>query len=200
MKSLLFTILFSILIALPVHSQMRGGGGGMGGGRMGGAQSQAQSMMKFDVEKMAGLAPYDEDKVLKKIKVKKEPKVSQVRALLRDYNKSIENIKLKHHQRIEETKNFVRTKRAEAQQNRDFEMMQVVRQEAQERLEPVREEVRAQQKVLNQKMKELLSKRQYKKWKKYLKKRKKSASSNSSNNSSMRGRGMRQGGGGGGMF
>jgi len=200
MKSLFFTFLFSILIIIPSYSQMRGGGGGMGGGRMGGGQSQVQSMMRFDVEKMAGLAPYDEDKVLKKIKVKKEPKISKVRALIRNYNKSIENIKLKYHQRIEETKNFVRIKRAEAQQNRDFEMMQVVRQEAQERLEPVREEIRAQQKILNQKMKDVLNKRQYKKWKKYQKKRKKAASSNSNNNSSMRGRGMRQGGGGGGMF
>ena len=76
MKTNLMLILS--FISVVSFAQMRGG---MGRGHRGNGNSsmQASGAMQININKLAGLIVYDEDKLLKKLKIKKEEKARKVK-------------------------------------------------------------------------------------------------------------------------
>ncbi len=188
-----------ILVFTSSFAQMQGRGG-MGRRGMGGGGNPQQAAMKIDVEKMSGIVYYDDKKIIKKLKIKDKEKQQLVKKYIYEYNKKMDEIKLKYHQQIKETKAYMEEKKREAMQNRDFEAMQRAKYRVKEKMAPVREETRMQKKILNEKMQQLLSKKQYKKWKKYVKKKNKVPSMQNNQNDMRKRGGMRGGMRGGGMF
>jgi len=179
----LYSIIFSLLVTVS-FSQMRGGGMKRGGHGRNGQGMQQQEMQGFNINRMAGIVMYDENKVLKKLKIKDLKKAQKIRTYIRDYNKKMEGLKLKYYKEIKTAKAMAEAKRKEAMQKQDREIMRDARSEIREKLAPVRNEAKQYQNLLNEKMEKILSEKKLKKWKKYVSSRHKKQSVNLSNNNS----------------
>ncbi len=206
----IFPALALVLLLMFNHTavaQMHGGGR-MGQGRSGREHAGSQQPRRINVRKMAALYLYDEHKVLKKLRVKNKEKARKISALLQDYNRAVRNIELKYHDRIREAKRMAKEAGSNSYQAGNDTGMQLVRKQIRLKLAPVRKEVMVHQQELNRKMKQLLNKKQYKKWLKYQRKKNRIRSQNQtqlhsrnnrSGHGSRKGGGMR-GGGGRGMY
>jgi len=209
MKRILSGLFFVMLLSFnhTAIAQMRGGGR-MGQGRSGHGNVHSQQKMRINVRKMAALHLYDEHKVLKKLRIKNKEQARKISALLQDYNRAVRNIELKYHDRIREAKRMAKEAGSNSYQAGNDTGMQLVRKQIRLKLAPVRKEVMVHQQELNRKMKQLLNKKQYKKWLKYQRKKNRIRSQNQtqmhnrnkrSGHGSRRGGGIR-GGGGRGMY
>lgn len=149
-----------------IHAQMRGQN-----------QSRSNSDEKqppFVVEDAAGFIKFDANKVIKKIKVKKDKSKKEVSKLVQGYNHSLDKIKFLNSVLLNEVKQFVEEKKMEAVLNKDKQMMKSVKNNATSRLLPIQAQISEEQRMLSTNLKKVLTKKQYKRWKKYLEKRKES--------------------------
>lgn len=124
---------------------------------------------EFNSVEVAGLIKYDSDKVIRKLKIQEDSIKRLVSKHIQTYNQEIDKLLLIHGNTLEELENEFDRNVKIAFQNRDRSQMNGVKAKIKQIIPPIRYEVYEHEKVLNEGMAELLTKKQTKKWLKYQK-------------------------------
>lgn len=169
-KYILKLVLFSVIILMTNSIVAQRGQGNR-------EQSQHQrpgerKLPKFNAKKAVGILKYDYERVLKKTKVKKAAKKNRVAKIISAYNHTIAEISFLHSEELKAIERFVALKRAAAKGSRDREAMQSIQSEAMEKLTPIKHQVRKAERVLNDKLMQVFSEKQYHKWRRMQRTRK----------------------------
>lgn len=127
----------------------------------------SQQGSKVNPENMAGIIMYDSDEVIKKIKLKNEPKKIIVKKSFSYYNNKINETKIFNYITFNNVKEFIIKKNNEIQLTKDYRSMGDARLKIQSMLEPIRTKIKIQDSILNTILKEELTAKQYKNWTKY---------------------------------
>lgn len=131
--------------------------------------SQQDASPEINPEKMVEIIMYDSDEVIKKIKIKMDPKKAIIAKSISVYNNKIHEIKTFNFHTFSDIKSFVTKKINEAKLTNDYRSMGDVKIKMDEMLEPVRTKVTAQKNILNTAFEKELTAKQYKNWIKYQK-------------------------------
>jgi hypothetical protein len=154
-KTILILIVSFIALNAPLTGQTRGAAG--------------MQPPEFDAQKAAGIVTYDYEKVIKKLKVKKDTSVKAVARAIYDYNIRIDELSMVHTATLENLeKEFDQNVRI-AMQNRDRSHMNGVKTKIQEIIPPIRMLTNAEQSKLDLAMAAVLDEKQFNKWMKYQK-------------------------------
>lgn len=165
---------------------------------------EAPKMPKFNAKNSANIFYYELDEVVEKIKIKKDEIESATKKSLRIYNNKIKDISFLNFQKLNDLDLIVNSLSEQAYSDR--ELVLNVRKKIQEIITPIRDSINKNEKALNATLKDVLSKKQFKKFIRYQKEKKKSLrpkppKQNQQNSSPMRNnRGNRRGGMGRGGF
>ena len=207
--AVVFVLGISITYAQP------GGGGGMGGMQQGGGMDQRGGMQQQQVEipefnaaQAAGIFKYDADKVIKKIKIKKDKNLIQnISRAIGTYNIKMDEIALLNKDNFDTLNVYVNTtlkskrgqkgsqqtasnndsRRGSDDKNNDPKEL------IKAKIDPAKAEVTKQEQLLNKTLEALLNKKQYAKWIKYqekVKEEKQPKTPSKSNEEGQRGGGM----------
>lgn len=133
---------------------------------------KAQQPPDFDAEKAAGIFEYDVERVIRKLKISDDSTKQKVSAALQSYNNKMLDLSFEHaatFRALEET--FDRNVQI-AMQRRDRSQMDGVKATIQEVIPPIKMEVAAEEKILNETMATVLSEQQNRKWLNYQKRQK----------------------------
>ncbi len=133
------------------------------------AQRQnAQKGQIFDASKVVGIFYYEEDRAIKKIKIKQKELKYRVKKAIISYNSKINEISFLKNAELKGVTDLVNaTKRSTNREAlRDFRMR------VNKVLSPIRDSIQGLEKRLNENLKEQLSKKQFKNWLKHQKKKK----------------------------
>ncbi|PWG05888.1 hypothetical protein [Polaribacter aquimarinus] len=161
-------ILFILVFTIVSQAQMRNNGVRQNGLPQ---VHDAPPKPNFQVEKQVGIVIYDVKKAVKKSGVKLSSKTGKTFSkTLESYNKSINDIKRINSFLLKSTKVMVESFQKKAIKTGDFSEQPRVYKKVQENLKPITETLKAEDKKLDKKVKNLLSKKQYKKWIKFNKK------------------------------
>ncbi|WP_139957437.1 hypothetical protein [Flavicella sediminum] len=171
MKKILLA--FVVLLTTNVFAQRPGGGGRQQNRNP--QSEQTQKREKFSASNAAGIFYYDIDEVVKKTKVKDEQKQYQVKKALREYNAKIRELSFINTEKFEALDILVnsmqkRTNSLGSQARDASGNKESVRKKIGATIRPVKDEIRHNEKELNQFFESILSKKQLKKWLKYQKK------------------------------
>jgi len=121
----------------------------------------------FDAEKAAGIFQYDIDKVLKKLKVKETLGQQAVTEALATHNGKMTALSFTHAATFKELENAFDQNVQIAMQNRDRSQMYGVLSMIKEILPPIKRQVEAEERILNETLATVLSEKQTEKWVKY---------------------------------
>ncbi len=193
---LIFTIAFFTTYA----NAQQGQGRGRGGNRQGQQQGQGQNkLQEFKAENAVGIIVYDADEIIKKTKIKDKNTKYLITKAVNSFNQQLVEIKFINAEKLEKVTTLVNLKRKEAMANRNMEEMKSIQSSAKELLKPIKQQVKAEEKILNNQFKELLNEKQFKKWKKYQKAKKRALKPKgmSQGNKQQKGNGQHKGQGGG---
>jgi hypothetical protein len=155
MKKILLLIL--VVLCSFVTAQGQNGNGG-----------QEHKAQKFDAVKFVGIFYYQENKAIKKIKIKKENLKYYVKKELKSYNNKIKVISFLKSQELKEITSLVNT----IKQSGDREKMKDFKFRIEKVLDPIKDSIQSLEKQLNATLEGKLSKKQFKSWIKFQKKRK----------------------------
>ena len=165
MKKLLFIF---VLLQLSISFAQRPNGSGRGGNAM--QMSGKQERPKFESAKIAGFIEHSPKKVIKKLKLNKKDTIAKaLTSYLDAYNKKITNIKIKNKDLLEGLDIVVNQNMETAMKSRNRELMQSTMAMVQEKLNPIRDEIKLHDDALNVFFEALLTEEQYKKWSDYQK-------------------------------
>jgi hypothetical protein len=131
------------------------------------SQSTTMSAQEVSPQNMAGLIMYDNEVVIKKLKIKTASKKTLVTKAISKHNAKINELKTFNFETFDKVKSFLAKKRNEAMANRDFRTMKEAQMQAQEMLAPIKTKVRVQKNMLNETFEKELSEKQNKTWLKY---------------------------------
>ncbi|MDG2193489.1 MAG: hypothetical protein P8K77_01280 [Polaribacter sp.] len=162
MKSYRFKIAILFLFVLQInsaHAQLQAGN-----------QKRAYEgdSYAFKVENAAGIVRYDTDIVFKKIKIKKAPKKQEVSQIIAAFNHNVDKIKFVNSVLLNEVRTFIDVKKMEAKLTKNEALMRTAKVTAKQRLQPIRFLVATEAQKLNNQLEKVLSKKQFKKWKRYV--------------------------------
>ncbi|CAM1344537.1 hypothetical protein [Tenacibaculum amylolyticum] len=175
-------IIITILQSTLFFGQMRGRGQMGGNARRGQTPPRTnKTVEKMKAIEMAGLFYYDEEKVVKKIKVKDEKNKAIVYKALKKYNDRIGEITFLNTKYFDEIDMFLKTT-PETERRKPFQELFNDNKELKEVIPNARREAHEAEEVLNKKLKETLTEKQLKKWMKYQKKIKDKFSPNNNRN------------------
>lgn len=124
---------------------------------------------KVNPENMVGIMMYDSDAVIKKIKLKKEPKKTNVLKFIAAYNSKINEIKTFSYLTFNDVKTFITKKDNEFKLTKDYRSMNDARLKVKEMLDPIRSKIIIQDSILNANLEKELTAKEYKNWVKYQK-------------------------------
>jgi len=162
MKKILLILITFLTFNLFAQHQ---GGRGRGRQNQNTEQETTQKVKEFKASDVAGIFYYDEDEIIKKIKVKEKDTQYLVKKAIQNYNFKIKEISFLNSQKFTELNVVVNSmSKVKGDESNDK-----VRESVEEVIRPVRKEVRDYQKELNSKLEEILSEKQDKKWVKYQK-------------------------------
>lgn len=173
MKKLLF--LSCVLFSISFYAQPPGGRGNMRDfGQRG--QNNKEKPREFKARKAAGIFYYDVDKVVKKIKIKREILQSNIKEYLREYNDKVKNIALLNSEKFEQLNELMKNNRPSRNQNsyennedETDESVVNIRKKVGYVIRPVKKEIRTLELELNANMEAVLSEKQFAKWMKHQK-------------------------------
>jgi hypothetical protein len=168
MKKVVYIIV--LLFSLGLNAQPPGGGGGRGQQNQNRQGEDKSEIKKFKASEVAGIFYYDIEKVVKKLKVKKEEEQSPIKKAIRNYNFKIKEILLLNAVKFSDLDILVNS----MSKGKDNDARLQVRKKVGEVVKPIRDRVHENEKELNLILKGLLSEKQFKKWLKYQKKKKES--------------------------
>lgn len=191
--------------------------GGNGGGRQQQNQNRQQGgekreVKEFKASEAAGVFYYDVEKVVKKIKVKDESTKNKVKTALNNYNFKVKEIAFLNSDKFNDLDEVMKTmkgsnrgqlNRNENNDDEDLEnpitnKKEGIRGKVQNVIRPIRSEIRENEKILNETLEGILSKKQNKKWLTYQEKIKEELAPKKpqrDNNGGQQQRGNRQRGG-----
>lgn len=160
-----YLALFFCLTIVGTTYAQRQNGGRRGGGAAGGQSSATREMPKFESQKVAGLFEYSAKKVIKKLKLKKGDSLAiEVTSHIEAYNANINQIKTDNKDLFEGLDIVVNQNLETARNNRNRELMQETFRMVEEKLKPIRDEVKLHQDQLDASLKEILSEDENEKW------------------------------------
>ncbi|TCI90704.1 hypothetical protein [Tenacibaculum sp. M341] len=133
---------------------------------------EATKKQKFSSRNAVGILYFNEQEVLKKLKIKKKNKKTTVLKAIKDYNTAIEEIEFLESVKLNKVDAAFEETILIARENKDFESIREARKEANRTLKPVRLKVKRTDASLNERLMEVLTKKQLKKWLKFQKKEK----------------------------
>lgn len=166
MKKLIFLFLF-LQISYGFAQRPNGG---RRGNQNAGQRTGGQERAKFDASKAAGIFEYSSKKVLKKLKLKKNDSISEkISESIEIYNTEINKIKVANKDLFEGLDIVVNQNMDAAMKNRNRELMRETMGMIQEKLKPIKDEIKAHQDVLNASMASILKEDQNEKWLSYQK-------------------------------
>lgn len=165
-----YLALFFCLAIVGTTYAQRQNGGRRGGGAAGGQSSATREMPKFETQKVAGLFEFSAKKVIKKLKLKKADSLAiEVTSYIEAYNANINLIKTDNKDLFEGLDIVVNQNLETARNNRNRELMQETFRMVEEKLNPVRDEVKVHQNQLDASLQEILSEDENEKWLEYKK-------------------------------
>jgi len=126
----------------------------------------------FKVENAIGVVRHDTKIVFKKVKIKKEATKQQVSKIISAFNHNVDKIKFVNSVLMNEVRLFIDVKKMEAKLNKNTDLMRSAKATAKQRLQPIRFLVVTESEKLDNQLEKILSKKQFKKWKRYLEKQK----------------------------
>lgn len=158
-------ILFIVLFTTVSQAQMRNS---MRRQRQMNQRPQEAPEPDFKIEKYLGIVIYDIEKAAKKSKVKLSSDTGKTFSkTITEYNKKISDIKRINSFVLRSTKDVVDNFQKTSMKTGDFSNQEKVGKKMTENLKPISETLKKEDLAFDKKMKNLLSKKQYKKWIKY---------------------------------
>ncbi len=160
-------IIAVLLLHLGLNAQPPGGGGGRSPQNQN-RQGEKSEIKKFKATEVAGIFYYNTERVVKKLKVKKEEKKFPIIKALRDYNFKVKEILFLNFVQFSDLDILVNS----MSKGNDNEARLEMRKKVEGVIRPIRDRVHENEKELNLILKGFLSEKQFKKWLKYQKKKK----------------------------
>lgn len=187
-----FFIVFLLTFNTVLFSQQRGNKQNL-------LQQQGQNTQvkqaKINPENMVRIIIYDSNEVVKKLKIKTNQLKIVISKSISKHNNKINELKVFNYETFNLVKTFLKQKREEARLSRDFSIMKEAQMKANKMLATIRMEVKKEKMILNAKLKDKLTEKEYKKWLKYQQGELKKLNPKSPNRSQMQS-GQRSKGGG----
>jgi len=128
-------------------------------------QNQPPKMPKYKAKNAAGIFYYDAVEAAKKIKLKKEEKISVFSKIIKNYNNDIKNISFLNGPKLNDVELTINSVGEQAFKNPDLRSK--IRKMIEDTVIPVRDSVLKKETNLNKKLEEVLSSKQLKKWLRY---------------------------------
>jgi len=172
-----------LVLSIGLNAQPPGGGGGRSQQNQNRQGGEKREIKKFKASDVAGIFYYDTEKVVKKLKVKKEEKQSLITKALRNYNFKIKEILFLNSEKFSDLDVLVNS----MPKGKDNDARLELREKVEEIIRPIRDSVHENEKELNLILKDLLSEKQFKKWLKYQKNKKESLKPKRSENRNTQG-------------
>lgn len=165
-----FISLFIFLFALTLQAQLRNGG--LRGNRNPIPQQQTTPKApEFNIERYIGIVSYNVEKAAKKTGIDlSSEKGKKFATFLKIYNRDTDQIRAINGFTLKNTKDMVENFQQKALETRDLSNQQKVQKTMVEKLKPIADAIKVEDKKLDDKVFNLLSEKQYKKWIKYNKK------------------------------
>ena len=135
-------------------------------------ETKAQQPLDFNAEDAAGIFTYDEEKVIKKLKVEDKDIKQTITNSIGEYNLQMYQLSDKYAATFSELDAYFDRQIKVAMQQRDRSQMDGVKSRIRETIPPIRQEVLVHEKELNASMESALDEKQYSKWLKYQKSQK----------------------------
>jgi uncharacterized ubiquitin-like protein YukD len=136
------------------------------------SEINAQQPPDFNAEKAAGIFEYDIEEVIEKLNITNENTKQKVTKALNAYNKKMYDLSIEHSSTFKELDTEFDKNVQIAMQRRDRSQMNGVKAKIKQVIPPIRKQVVAEEKVLNDAMAMLLTEKQNVKWLKYQKRKK----------------------------
>jgi len=122
----------------------------------------------FNAKNVVGIIRYDEEIACKKIKLKKTEDIAAVSKHIIKFNRAMDELKFRHFVKLNDIELLVNMKQKSIIARKDFQAMTELQIETHEKLSPIKSEVKELTDGLTEDIKNLLSEKQFKKWKKYV--------------------------------
>ena len=110
--------------------------------------------------------------MFKKVKIKKEATKQEVSKIISAFNHNVDKIKFMNSVLLNEVRTFIDVKKMEAKLGENRDLMRSAKVTARQRLQPIRFKVATEAQKLDNQLEKILSKKQFKKWKRYIAKQK----------------------------
>lgn len=164
MKNITFLVLLLFTLSLSAQFRNRNNLGGYPNT----SNTGASSIPKFNAAEAAGLIEYDIKKTCKKIGVKQKSDAGKkVVSALTTYNKSVKDVSRINSIALNDLEKNYKSAYKTAQETKDFASIRTLRGQIKAVLTPIRKVAAENDSILNVNLKEVLNKKQLKKWKKY---------------------------------
>lgn len=129
--------------------------------------TSAQRNPEFNVEKAIGLTIYDIERITKKVGIKKSnDNYNKVEKIFKDFNKEMNQVKRINGFLLSQAKSKVESAQTQVLETREYSILEKAYKEVSEGFKPITAEIKTQEEGLDKKLKEVLSDKQFKKWKK----------------------------------
>ena len=157
-----------LVLSIGLNAQPPGGGGGRSQQNQNRQGGEKREIKKFKASEVAGIFYYEIEKVVKKLKVKKEEVQLPIQKALRNYNFKIKEILFLNSEKFSDIDILVNS----LAKGKDKSARLELRKKVEKVIRPIRDSVHENEKELNLTLKGLLSEKQFKKWLKYQKNKK----------------------------
>lgn len=129
--------------------------------------TSAQRNPEFNVERAIGLTIYDIERVAKKVGVKKsKDNYKKLEKIFKDFNKEMNQVKRINGFLLSQAKTKVEAAQTQVLETREYSILEKAYKEVSEGFKPITAEIKSQEEKLDKNLKEVLSEKQFKKWKK----------------------------------
>jgi len=155
MRKIFFICLIALLQNSLTNAQSKGG----------------EKIPVFNAKNAIGLLKYDANEVIEATKLKNEETGKLVAKAISEYNQEIEAFSFLNTLIISDIEFMVNTKQKEAMETENFEALHETQMKAKELLDPYKNSLDDSNTKLNEKLKKVLSEKEFKRWSKYSEKK-----------------------------
>jgi hypothetical protein len=129
-------------------------------------------MPEFKAKNTIGLVTYDADEVCDEAKVKDEEKRQLVTKAIAEYNYDIKQFNFQHALKLSDIDLMVNSKQKEAMESQNIELLRETQLKTKELIAPYQNLIDEASTKLDEKLKKVLSDKEFKRWSKYSEKKK----------------------------
>ena len=164
MRKIFFLCTLALLQCTIAIAQNQGGGNGPKDGQM--------KLQPFNAKNAIGLINYDADEVCEASKIKDEETCQLVAKAIAEYNYDIKEFNFQNALKLSDIELMVNAKQTEAIEKQNFEGLKETQIKTKELLMPYKDLIDEANAKLNEKLKKVLSEKEFKRWSKYSDKKK----------------------------